>query len=362
MRQSNVMIILVLMALATAFFFTPALAYVPLYSPSEIAVDDGGNVYTIMNPGTVVGEGIFVYATNGAELKSYLRPGISDVAIDSNGIVYVLNLAQKRVERLEKNGSFSVVWGDDNPGHFINYFAIDRDDNILVSDFNYSQAETRVIDGCILKISPEGKVTDVINSSLAVPLNKPFRMSVSDNGTIYVTDFGRCFRAIYPDGNGSTIIHTSPDNGTFNQVLAAEAGDDGYLYVGETSNGRVRKLTADGTQVAKWDGCGPERFITPSSIVADRDGRVYISDMQNQRIVWFDGDRYRFGENATENLAGKGVLWDNVIAGDNYTIAHQNEGHNIGDLQATPGFAAVIALIGICLAGAVLCLGRSRKD
>jgi hypothetical protein len=144
--------------------------------------------------------------------------------------------------------------------------------------------------------------------------------------------------------------------------MTVEAGNDGYLYVGEASHGRVQKLTADGTLVARWNGCGPERFITPSSIVADRNGRVYVSDMQNQRIVWFDSNRYRFGENATENLAGKGVLWDNVIAGDSYTTAHQNEGHNSGDLQTTPGFAAVITLIGLGLAGAVLCLGRSRKD
>ncbi len=157
MRQSDAILFLLLTALAAVLFASPAHAYVPRYSPSEIAVDASGNVYTIMYGDCAVGEGIFVFAPDGTELKSYLRPGISDVAIDSHGIVYVLNLPQKRVERLEKNGSFSVVWSEDKPDHFINYFAIDRDDDILLSDFNYSNAEVKITEGWILKISPEGK-------------------------------------------------------------------------------------------------------------------------------------------------------------------------------------------------------------
>ena len=354
--------ILALTALAAIFFTMAAHAYVPLYSPSEIAVDDGGNVYTIMNMDSLAGEGIFVFAANGTEINAIRRPGCTDIAIDSHGIVYVLNILQKRVERLEKNGTFSVVWGEDKPDHFINYFTTDRDDNLLVSDFNYSQTEIKATEGWILKISPQGRVLDVIESSPAVQLNKTFRMSAGSNGTIYLTDFGRSFSAIYPDGNRSTISHTGPDNGTFNQVATVEAGEDGYLYVGETSDGRVRKLTADGTLVAKWDGCGPERFVTPSSIVPCRDGRVYVSDMRNQRIVWFDSTRYRFGENATDNLAGKGVLWDNVIAGDNDTIVLQKAMNESEAPRGTPGFGIVTVFASLGFAGMALYLTGKKKD
>ena len=120
-----------------------------------------------MGAGCGVGEGIFVYAANGTELKSYLRPRIGDVAIDSRGRVYVVNLPQRRVERLENNGSFSVVWTEDRPDHFINYLAMDREDNILLSDYNYSNAEVKITEGRILKISPEGEVAGVIESDPA---------------------------------------------------------------------------------------------------------------------------------------------------------------------------------------------------
>jgi sugar lactone lactonase YvrE len=212
-----------------------------------------------------------------------------------------------------------------------------------------------------MKISPQGRVMDVIEGSPAVQLNKTFKMTAGINGTIYLTELNRSIMAIYPDGNRSTITCTSPDNDSFGQVIDVEAGDDGYLYVGEMSEGRVRKLTTDGTLVARWDGCGSERFNTPVSIVPCRDGRIYVSDTLNQRIVWFDSNKYSFGNDTTVNLAGKGVLWDSVIAGDNYTVAHQDGLYAGGTSQGTPGFSLAIALAGLFFAGAVLCSRRVRK-
>jgi sugar lactone lactonase YvrE len=360
MRQSDAILLLLLTAMAAALFALPAQAYVPRYTPSEIAVDASGNVYTIMSGECVVGEGIFLYAANGTELKSYLRPRISDVAIDSRGQVYIVYLQQKRVERLEKNGSFSVIWREDNPDHFINYFAIDRDDNILLSDFNYSNAEMKITEGWILKISPEGQVTDIIESDPALALDKIFQLSASDNGTIYLTDLGRSFSAIYPDGSRSTITHTNPDNGTFYPVGTVVAGEDGYIYVGEMSEGRIQKLTADGTVVTRWEGCGPDRFITPAGIAVDHNGRVYVSDIQAGRVVWFDSNRYRFGEDMAENVAGKGVLWDNVIAGASYNKTNQSVDPGAGSLIG-PVLDVFIILAGLGLAGAYLYLSRVRK-
>jgi hypothetical protein len=360
MRQSDAILLLLLTAMAAALFALPAQASAPLYSPAEIAVDASGNVYVTMGPGCVAGEGIFVFAANGTELQSYLRPRIGDVAIDSRGRVYVVYLQQKRVERLEKNGSFSVIWREDKTDHFINYFAIDRDDNILLSNFNYSDALMKITEGWILKISPDGQVIDIIESDPTVALNQFFQLSASDNGTIYLTDFGRSFNAIYPDGSRSTISHTSPDNGPLGRVGTVVAGEDGYIYVGETSDARVQKLTTDGTVVARWEGCGPDRFLTPTGIAVDRNGRVFVSDIQKERVVWFDSNRYRFGEDMAENLAGKGVLWDDVIAGASNNATHQSADPGAGGLIG-PGFDVFIILAGLGLVGAYLYLSRARK-
>ena len=362
MRPSVVALILALAALAIVFLVTSVNAYTPRYSPSEIAVDAAGNVYTIMDIGCFAGEGIFVYGPDGSEIKSISRPGCSDIVIDGNGTVYVSCLPEKRLERLVKDDIFSIVWQEQAPGRFINYIAAGPDNNILVSNYNYSAQEVRVTEGCILKITPEGKIAGIINSSPEIPLEKYYRMTVSSNGTIYLTNFTRCISVIYPDGNRSLITHTSPDNGTFSQVQTVEIGADGYLYIGETSNGRVRKLATNGTLIAQWDGCGPDRFVSPVSIAATRDGRVYVSDMMNQRIVWFDGNRYYFGMNASDNMAGKGVLWDSVISGDNYTAMWQIIYNETAPGNSIPGFDAPVGLAGLSIACLLLVIGRIRKD
>jgi hypothetical protein len=360
MRQSDAILFLLLTALAVLLFASPALASVPVYSPGEIAVDASGNVYVTMGTGCSAGEGIFVYGANGTELKSYLRPRIGDVAIDSLGRVYITDLQQRRVERLEKNGSFSVVWTEDRPDHFINYFAIDGKDNILLSDYNYSNAEVKITEGWILKISPAGEVTEVIESDPVIALDRFFRLSASDNGTIYLADQNSSIHAIYPDGNRSTIIHKGHDNGTFGPAGIVEAGEDGYIYLGERSVARIQKLTADCTMVAEWEGCGPDRFITLSSIFVDRNGRVYVADLPNERVVWFDSNRYRFGDNLADNMAGKGVLWDNVIAGASYNTTHNSHDTDAGS-PTGPGLDVVIILAVLGIVGAFLYLRRKRN-
>jgi hypothetical protein len=121
------------------------------------------------------------------------------------------------------------------------------------------------------------------------------------------------------------------------------------------------KLAPNGTLVAVWNGCGPDRFISPMSIVADQSGRVYVSDPWNQRIVWFDGNRYKFGNAMSENIAGKGVLWGNIVAGDNYSVAHGDDDYSIQRPLGSPGFDGTVALTGLCFAGAILFLGRMRQ-
>lgn len=103
------------------------------------------------------------------------------------------------------------------------------------------------------------------------------------------------------------------------------------------------------------------KFVTPFGVTTGGNGRVFVSDMQNQRVVWFDSDRYRFGDNLTENIAGKGVLWDNVMDAGNVTV-QPLPGDEIMPRQSIPGYTAAIAFIGICLAGVFLYLCNARRN
>ncbi len=70
--------------------------------------------------------------------------------------------------------------------------------------------------------------------------------------------------------------------------IAFDAGDN--LLVTDSLNHRVQRFTKDGTPLAKWGspGAGPGQFDHPWGIALDRKGDVYISDWRNDRIQKFN--------------------------------------------------------------------------
>jgi DNA-binding beta-propeller fold protein YncE len=59
---------------------------------------------------------------------------------------------------------------------------------------------------------------------------------------------------------------------------------DGY------GSARVVKYSRDGAYLLEWGkrGKGPGEFGLPHNVVTDREGRVYVTDRDNQRIQVFD--------------------------------------------------------------------------
>ena len=113
------------------------------------------------------------------------------------------------------------------------------------------------------------RVTFVWEPLPPVPMDRPFKMSVSGNGTIYIANNSGYIGAIYPDGGRGTITPAGKDKGTGNWLVDVAAGEDGYLYVTESTYGCVYKLADNGTVMARWDGCGPARFSTPFGVATD---------------------------------------------------------------------------------------------
>jgi sugar lactone lactonase YvrE len=93
--------------------------------------------------------------------------------------------------------------------------------------------------------------------------------------------------------------------GQFIYPVAVCADPDDSLYVCEYGgNDRVQKFTADGEWLATFGdfGTGPQDFQRPSGI-AWLDGRLYIADAINNRVLVFTDDG-RF----VERLGGEGGL------------------------------------------------------
>ena len=138
-------------------------------------------------------------------------------------------------------------------------------------------------------------------------LNAPRAIAAGLDGDIYVAD-SRNHRILHLAADGS-LLHewgTFADNaagnapiGTFNEPWGIAVGPDGSVYVSDTWNHRVQKFTAAGQPITTWGQYGqpipeaPETqssFWGPRGVAVDSQGRLFVADTGNKRIVAFDED------------------------------------------------------------------------
>jgi hypothetical protein len=113
---------------------------------------------------------------------------------------------------------------------------------------------------------------------------------------VWITDVSRHLVLVFdPDGRLVRTLGVDGESGCDDRrffqpthVCVLPSGEffvtDGY------GNSRVAKFAADGRFLFAWGerGTAPGQFHTPHVIVRGRDGRLYISDRENDRIQVFD--------------------------------------------------------------------------
>ncbi|HOJ10108.1 MAG TPA: YIP1 family protein [Clostridiales bacterium] len=76
----------------------------------------------------------------------------------------------------------------------------------------------------------------------------------------------------------------------FNDADDLFINKEGYLFVADTGNNRIVKLTADGRLVAVFKGSENKPFNSPMGVYADEFGNMYVADTGNQRVVHLSAD------------------------------------------------------------------------
>jgi sugar lactone lactonase YvrE len=133
-------------------------------------------------------------------------------------------------------------------------------------------------------------------------LNRPSAVALDNQGNVYVADrANHCIRKISAAGVVSTLAGTGVAGRTngpgttaqFDSPQGIAVNAQGTVYVADTNNGLIRIITQAGV-VSTWAGAagyglqdGPvatARFLQPEGLALDQQGTLYIADTFNNRI------------------------------------------------------------------------------
>jgi sugar lactone lactonase YvrE len=283
---------------------------------------------------------------------------IGSITVDGAGNIYLADMFNNRIRKISPDGVISTVAGsgNDTPTLFKgdggpateadlwlpDGIAVDADGRLLIAD-----------GGNIQQVNTDGTIQSLIGNDCGhheLPgVCAPQGVAVDISGNLYVAD-GYCrvrkiaFGATAlvagnenPDPRG--LVYTcgfSGDGGpaaraamTNGAALAVDAA--GNLYIADTYNNRIRKVSPEGiiTTVA---GSGPSyrgsyfgdggraidaRLNLPRGLAVDRDGNLYIADSENFRV------RKVTPDGIITTVAGNGV-WSGPLTVTSLTLDRSN--------------------------------------
>ena len=143
-----------------------------------------------------------------------------------------------------------------------------------------------------LDVRPKSKrdYHTLCNAQQVIQCNRPLCVTIHDNGDIYVSSHDHCIYVFDQIGQlKNTIGSYGSGDGHFSSPYGLSIKGN-MLYVADTCNHRVQKLTSSGKFLHKFGqrGSGQGQFNCPVSIITDSNKRLIVSDQSYHRIQIFN--------------------------------------------------------------------------
>src|SRR3989338_6419195 len=275
---------------------------------SAVPLNRGVGSYTVT---TIAGSGMKGLLDGYQDRAQFNWP--TGVAIDRKGNFYIADFANNVIRRINSNGEVTTFVGSghaafgDGKGRNAHLkgpdnIAIGSDGSLYVADADNFRIRKVVSDGSINTIAGSGIKGYKDGSAKTARFAYPTGVAVDKDGNVYVADSGNnSIRKIMPDGTVTTLAgnkqHGYKDGTGKDALFAWPTGiavdGAGNIYLCDSQNSRIRRITADGvvSTVAGIsipgfaDGPGySAQFNFPTGIEVDKAGNIYVADSGNNRI------------------------------------------------------------------------------
>lgn len=260
---------------------------------------------------TMAGSGTSGFANGAGTVASFNAP--NGVAVDSSGNVYVADLGNQAIRKVTSSGVVSTLAGTgaqgfaNGPGTSASFSnptgtAVDSAGNVYVADAGNHAIRKISSSGVVSTLAGTGISGFVNDSGTAASFNNPNGVAVDGMGTVYVADTdNHVIRKITSSGVVSTLagsgvagfLNGAGSAAMLNAPRGVAVDSTGNVYVGDTQNNAVRKITSDGV-VSTLAGSSTSGFVNgtgtaatfnaPRGVAVDIAGSVYVADLGNQAI------------------------------------------------------------------------------
>ncbi len=243
------------------------------------------------------------------------------VALDNVGNLYIADKGNHRIRKVTRSGLISTVAGNGQLGssgdgglainasmNQPNGVAVDSSGNLYISDTNNNR---------IRKVNSAGIITTIAGTGIngfsgdggqatQAQLDTPVGITLDSVGNLLIADAAN--HRIRKLNLSTGIISTIAGNGygfggdggqatqaQLNFPTSVAIDQNGNLYISDTSNNQVRKVTAAGiisrfagTGFSGFSGDGGQanlaQFSAPGGLTVDAAGNLYVTDQNNHRV------------------------------------------------------------------------------